>query len=61
MNQECFSGIHMHMYVPIGIVCAVLICLLPPGAAIWMVVRKRAELQEAYVQQMYGLLYHKYK
>ena len=61
MNQECFSGVHLSMYVPIGIFCAIFICLLPPLAAIWLVVRKLHKLNDGYVEQMYGFLYHKYK
>lgn len=61
MNQECFTGVHASLYVPIGLVCAVLICLLPPTAAIYLVMRKRKHLRDEYVEQMYGFLYHKYK
>jgi hypothetical protein len=61
MNQACYAGIHLNMYMPVGIVCALLLCLLPPLAAVLLVYRKRRMLTDPYTAQLYGFLYHKYR
>lgn len=61
INQQCYSGVHGRAYLPLGIVCAVMVCGLPPLMAIWLVVRRRKELNEYHTAQMYGFLFHKYR
>ncbi|KXZ48464.1 hypothetical protein GPECTOR_27g634 [Gonium pectorale] len=61
MAQECYSGVHMRLYVPIGIAAVVLVCLAPPLGLFAVLWRSRQRLDEPRVQQQYGFLYMRYK
>ncbi|KAG2486923.1 hypothetical protein HYH03_014422 [Edaphochlamys debaryana] len=61
MNQECYSGVHASVFLPLGIVCVVLFCLAPPAASFALMWRRRAQLGEVRTQQCYGYLYKRYR
>ncbi len=61
MTQECYQGVHLHVYVPVGVVSVVLVCLLPPALTTFLLLRRRHQLKELHTQQVYGFMYRKYK
>ncbi len=72
MNQRCYAGRHLAVYVPLGVCCVLLFCLLPPLASflvLWGVRRRGGVakgqpdplLHDDNVRQVYGFLYVRYK
>ncbi|KAG2423881.1 hypothetical protein HXX76_014935 [Chlamydomonas incerta] len=61
MNQQCYNGDHWTIYVPLGIVCFLLLCVAPPLVSFWLLWRHRKELDRPHVQQRYGFLYSRYR
>ncbi|KXZ41282.1 hypothetical protein GPECTOR_581g637 [Gonium pectorale] len=61
MAQECYSGRHLALYMPIGVAAVVLVCLMPPLTAFVLLYRHRHELDDPAVRQRYGFLYMRYK
>lgn len=44
MAQQCYAGIHLHVFVPIGIASIIVFCFAPPLASfllLWTVRRRR--------------------
>ncbi|KAG2448259.1 hypothetical protein HYH02_006843 [Chlamydomonas schloesseri] len=61
LQQQCYAGTHMLLYVPIGIASFLLFCVVPPAASFLLLWRRRRDLDTAEVQQRYGFLYSRYK
>lgn len=61
MNQRCYTGQHLSLFVPLGAVATPLLVLAPPLVAILVLVKHRKTLHEPHTCQMYGYLYHKYR
>lgn len=61
MNQECYANEHLRLYLPIGIVCSIIICIAAPVIAVMLVWQRRKLLDDHGVMQLYGFLYHQYK
>ncbi|EFJ43306.1 hypothetical protein VOLCADRAFT_106884 [Volvox carteri f. nagariensis] len=61
MQAMCYSGDHLHVYVPIGVVAVVVFCVLPPLVSFIFVWRVRGRLEDAHVRKVYGFLYKRYK
>ncbi|KXZ45999.1 hypothetical protein GPECTOR_48g431 [Gonium pectorale] len=51
MAQECYSGTHLRLYVPIGIVAVICLCLGPPLASFMLLWRHRRFLETQRVKQ----------
>ncbi|KXZ42329.1 hypothetical protein GPECTOR_161g128 [Gonium pectorale] len=60
MNQECYSGEHARLWVPIGAVCIVVVCIGIPLASFLIMFVNRQTLQSVDVVQTYGFLYRRY-
>ncbi|KAG2431787.1 hypothetical protein HXX76_009283 [Chlamydomonas incerta] len=61
MNQQCYSGEHMRVYVPIGIVAIGVFCLAPPAAFFAVTFTNRKRLDDLDVTAKYGFLYAEYR
>ncbi|KAG2491397.1 hypothetical protein HYH03_010188 [Edaphochlamys debaryana] len=61
MNQECYKGDHMWLYVPLGAVFIAIFCVGPPLYNLVMLWRVRHRLSEHHTQQVYGFMYSRYK
>ncbi|KAG2446307.1 hypothetical protein HXX76_000895 [Chlamydomonas incerta] len=61
MNLQCYTGTHLAVYVPVGVVSFVVLCLAPPVASFAILWRRRRQLTEPQVQLRYGFLYSRYK
>ncbi|KXZ45559.1 hypothetical protein GPECTOR_53g145 [Gonium pectorale] len=61
MAQECYRGPHLWLYVPVGAVAMVLVCLGPPLASFALLWPQRHKLDDPGVRQRYGFLYSRYK
>eukprot|EP00198_Chlamydomonas_reinhardtii_P007940 XP_001697277.1 polymorphic outer membrane protein [Chlamydomonas reinhardtii] len=61
MNQQCYSGTHMRVYVPIGIVAICVFCLAPPAAFFAVTYTNRKRLDDLDVTAKYGFLYAEYR
>ncbi|KAG2446582.1 hypothetical protein HYH02_008567 [Chlamydomonas schloesseri] len=61
MQQPCYSGTHMALYLPIGIVSVCLFCLAPPLSSFLLMWRARHRLAEYRTQQMWGFMYKRYR
>ncbi|KXZ42567.1 hypothetical protein GPECTOR_134g621 [Gonium pectorale] len=61
MAQECYTGVHLRLYVPIGIASVIVLCLGPPLASFLILWKHRAELGSKRVRQRYSFLYARYK
>ncbi|KAG2442491.1 hypothetical protein HXX76_002577 [Chlamydomonas incerta] len=60
-RQQCYSGVHMALYVPIGIAAFLLFCVAPPLASLLLLWWRRRDLDTIEVQQRFGFLYRRYK
>eukprot|EP00198_Chlamydomonas_reinhardtii_P013258 XP_001702595.1 predicted protein [Chlamydomonas reinhardtii] len=60
-NLQCYNGTHLRVYVPVGVVAFVVLCLAPPVASFVILWRRRKQLTEPQVQLRYGFLYSRYK
>ncbi|KXZ45877.1 hypothetical protein GPECTOR_49g461 [Gonium pectorale] len=61
MAQECYTGVHLRLYVPIGIAAVTVLCLGPPLISFLILWHHRAELRSSCVRQRYGFLFARYK
>ncbi len=72
MAQQCYTGVHLSTYVPVGVVSFIVFCLAPPLATflvLWRVRRKGGAARGApdplqhdpHTLQMYGFLYTRYR
>eukprot|EP00198_Chlamydomonas_reinhardtii_P004809 XP_001694145.1 predicted protein [Chlamydomonas reinhardtii] len=61
MQQACYSGTHLALYLPIGIVSVCLFCLAPPLSSFLLMWRARHRLAEYRTQQMWGFMYKRYR
>ncbi|PNH07024.1 hypothetical protein TSOC_006527 [Tetrabaena socialis] len=60
MSQECYSGVHLRLWVPIGAVFVVLVCFGIPLLSFVVMYAHRTELDTVHVAQTYGFLYRRY-
>ncbi|KXZ42661.1 hypothetical protein GPECTOR_126g517 [Gonium pectorale] len=61
MAQQCYTGVHLRLYVPIGIASVIVLCLGPPLASFLILWHHRAALGSKNVRQRYSFLYARYK
>ena len=61
MNQECYTGRHLALWVPIGVVSVVVLCLTMPLLCAGLMFARRNRLRDLDVLQVYGFLYCSYK
>ncbi|KXZ47169.1 hypothetical protein GPECTOR_37g175 [Gonium pectorale] len=61
MAQECYSGVHLSLYVPIGIAAVILVCLAPPAGSFALLWFHRGKLTRTDIRRRYGFLYTRYK
>ncbi|KXZ43648.1 hypothetical protein GPECTOR_84g324 [Gonium pectorale] len=61
MSQQCYTGVHLRLYVPIGIAAVITLCFGPPLASLLLLWRRRDELGSKNVRQRYSFLYIRYK
>lgn len=61
MNQECYAGEHAALWIPIGVVCIIVICLGIPLLTFMVTFMHRTTLDTVHVVQTYGFLYRRYK
>ncbi|KXZ43360.1 hypothetical protein GPECTOR_93g630 [Gonium pectorale] len=63
MAQECYTGVHQRLYVPIGIASVIVLCLGPPLASFLILWKHRTEIwnNSRIVRQRYSFLYTRYK
>ena len=61
MNQKCYEGVHLHLWVPIGVVSVMLLCVLPPLASFLVLWRHRTTLDMPATITKYGFLYARYR
>ncbi|KXZ44497.1 hypothetical protein GPECTOR_66g225 [Gonium pectorale] len=61
MAQECYTGVHLRLYVPIGIAAVDVLCFGPPLASFLLMWNRRAELGSKSVRNRYSFLYTRYK
>lgn len=61
LDQECFTGDHLSVYVPIGVVSAVCLCALPPITSALLLWWRHGKLSESRTLHAYGILYSRYK
>ena len=60
MNQQCYSGFHQSVWMPIGAVTSILICLGIPLLTLLPVLVLRKRLSDPVVQLNWGWLYLRY-
>ncbi|KAG2438083.1 hypothetical protein HXX76_005692 [Chlamydomonas incerta] len=60
MNQECYAGEHAALWIPIGVVCIIIICLGIPLLTFMVTFMHRTTLHTVHVVQTYGFLYRRY-
>ncbi|KXZ47171.1 hypothetical protein GPECTOR_37g177 [Gonium pectorale] len=61
MAQQCYTGVHLRLYVPIGVASVTALCLGPPLASFLLLWHHRGSLELPVVQQKYSFLYSRYK
>lgn len=61
MNQQCYTGTHASLYIPIGVVSVLLFCALPPAAIFGILVSLRGSMARTDTLQVYGYLYTHYR
>ncbi|KXZ47948.1 hypothetical protein GPECTOR_31g310 [Gonium pectorale] len=61
MAQQCYSGAHLSLYVPIGVAAVAAVCLGPPLASLALLLRHRRRLGDQHMRQRYGFLYTRYR
>ncbi|KXZ42565.1 hypothetical protein GPECTOR_134g619 [Gonium pectorale] len=61
MSQQCYSGVHLWFYVPVGVAAVLLFSLMPPALSFVLLWRNRHELDDVGTVQRYGFLYSRYK
>ncbi|KAG2424066.1 hypothetical protein HYH02_015245 [Chlamydomonas schloesseri] len=61
MNTACYTGIHMAVWMPVGIACAIILCLAPPVTSFAIMLSYRKRLEDPTVERRFGFLYKRYK
>ncbi|KAG2484157.1 hypothetical protein HYH03_017038 [Edaphochlamys debaryana] len=62
MQQGCYTGVHIALYVPLGVVFLLVFCLSPPLVNFFLLWRIRDDLQyDTHTQRVYGFMYLRYK
>ncbi|KXZ43732.1 hypothetical protein GPECTOR_82g266 [Gonium pectorale] len=61
MQQACYTGRHLGLYVPIGVISVALTCFLPPLLSFLLLWRNRRKLDDLRIQLRYGFLYSRYE
>ncbi|KAG2449685.1 hypothetical protein HYH02_005214 [Chlamydomonas schloesseri] len=61
IDQECYTGVHAALYLPLGIAFVIVVCAAPPLASAIIMVRRRHRLAEPKTKVVYGFLYDRYK
>ncbi|KAG2427995.1 hypothetical protein HXX76_011981 [Chlamydomonas incerta] len=61
MNQQCYSGQHLALYVPVGIVAFLVLCLAPPLVSFGLLWPRRKSLDEWHVRRRFSFLCSRYK
>ncbi|GIL87669.1 hypothetical protein Vretifemale_15684, partial [Volvox reticuliferus] len=61
MEQECYSGVHKRVYVPIGIAAVLLFCFCPPIIYLILTTMCRRKPNDPRMRIQYGFLYQQYK
>lgn len=61
MNQRCYTGEHLDLFVPLGVVAVLALVLGPPLVLMLVLWRHRRTLHEEHTAQMYGFLFHRYR
>ncbi|KAG2436837.1 hypothetical protein HXX76_006358 [Chlamydomonas incerta] len=60
-NQECYTGSHMSVAVPIGITAVLLLCAAPPLLSFMLLWQRRQQLADPVVVKLFGFMYNRYK
>ncbi|GFR52978.1 hypothetical protein Agub_g15667 [Astrephomene gubernaculifera] len=61
MNQQCYTGRHLTLWVPIGVVAVVVMCLAMPLTTAMLLYMHRGRWDEPQVAQLYGFLFNSYR
>ncbi|KAG2442785.1 hypothetical protein HXX76_002865 [Chlamydomonas incerta] len=61
MEQQCYSGTHMALYLPIGIAAFMLFCVAPPLTSFLLLWWRRRNLDSMHIRRRFGFLYDRYK
>ncbi|KAG2444135.1 hypothetical protein HYH02_009075 [Chlamydomonas schloesseri] len=61
LQQECYTGQHLSVAVPIGITAVCLFCIVPPLLSFVLLWRRRNELSNPEVVKVFGFMYNRYK
>ncbi|PNG99416.1 hypothetical protein TSOC_014806, partial [Tetrabaena socialis] len=60
MNAACYTGAHLRVYVPIGVVAFLLFCVGPPAASCGLLWWRCKRLDQDRTRRLYGFLYCRY-
>ncbi|KXZ45744.1 hypothetical protein GPECTOR_51g730 [Gonium pectorale] len=61
MSQKCYASRHLQLYLPIGIVAVIIVCLTPPLTSFALLWYNRKKLNDPTTLRRYGFLYVRYK
>lgn len=61
MDQQCYSGVHAVLYLPLGIVFVLLYCVAPPLAVLLLLLSRRRRLGDRDTLQLFGFVFNDYK
>ena len=61
MNARCYAGYHLAAWLPVGILCTLLLCCGIPLAGFIVMWWNRHRLEDASVVQAYGFMYKQYR
>ncbi|KAG2423202.1 hypothetical protein HXX76_010970 [Chlamydomonas incerta] len=63
MNQRCYQGDHLALYLPIGVVAVVVFCVAPPLSYLLITVinARHKRLHKPAIQVQFGFLYQQYR
>jgi hypothetical protein len=59
--SQCYEGAHLSLWVPIGAVAVVLLCLAPPIVTFMIMWRIRHALDTPAIMNRFGFLYARYR
>lgn len=61
MDQQCYSGTHAALYVPLGVIFVLLYCAGPPLGLLGLLLWRRHCLDEHHTRQLFGFLYDDFR
>ncbi len=61
MLPQCYTGVHLYFWVPVGVVSVVVLCLAPPLASFAVLWSQRHALDAPAVVNRFGFLYGRYR